>query len=302
MSKTLLIDGNSIGYCSHHATKLSSGGMETQAIFGFIKTMRELRQEYPGHKPMVLWDGKAQWRYDIHPEYKSNRTDDPKKVKVKEAYVAQRPYIARALDALGVRQLTAATHEADDLAGYFVSELTKKGGTDEIVLITGDRDWIQLVRKGVVWRDLRSDDRVVTTKTLMDKTGFISPFTFLEGKCLQGDTSDCIPGVGGIGEKGAPEFLAEFGSVRNFWTQVDSGTFDPVKKAHIRLASEEGRRAFGRNFRLMQLLRVPAPKRSDMDLRLGKFDKEKFAEVCEELAFVSILRTLDHFVQPFKDM
>ena len=301
-SRTLLIDGNSIGYASQHAMKLTAGTMETQAIYGFVKTMRELRTIYPGHKPMVLWDGRAQWRFDIHPDYKSNREDNPTKVKVKEAYAEQKPYIFRCLEHLGIRQMTVMTHEADDMAGYFVTEMSKKNPSGEIVLITGDGDWKQLVRKGVTWRDLRSDDRIVTSKTFLDKTGYATPFAFLEGKCLQGDTSDCIPGVGGIGEKGAPEFLAEFGSVRNFWAKVDSGELKLKKKAHINLASKEGRAAFARNFRLMQLMRVPAPKREDTRLVLGKYDQEKFAEVCEEVAFTSVLTTIDHFTQPFKDM
>jgi len=126
MSKTLIVDGNAIGHAAHHATKLTSGGMQTQAIFGFIKTMRQLRQDNPDWRLMVLWDGKAQWRYDLHPDYKSNRDNDPKKVKDKEAYVAQRPLIARALNTLGVRQLTAMHHEADDMAGYFVEKLTQQ--------------------------------------------------------------------------------------------------------------------------------------------------------------------------------
>jgi 5'-3' exonuclease len=247
---------------------------------------------------MCLWDGRAQWRFDLNPEYKSKRTEDPKKVVVKDAYEEQRPYIGVALNALGVRQLTVADREADDMAGYLVRVLTVDP-THEVDLITGDQDWIQLVRPNVTWRDHRDDSRVVTLDTLMDKTGYATPLAFLEGKCLHGDTSDCISGVGGIGKDGAPPFLAEFGSVREFWRRCDSGEFVPKKKAHIRLCSAEGRMLFGRNLRLMQLLKVAPPAKNLTDVDVGKFDKDRFAQVCEELAFVSILRNLDHFVKPF---
>lgn len=301
MSKTLLIDGNSVGYAAHYATKLTSGDLETQAIFGFIKTLRQLRLDYPGHAPFVLWDGRADWRFEALPEYKSNRTADAKKIEVRDAYAAQRPFIAEMLEVLGVRQLIVTTHEADDMAGFYVESITSKSAENEIVLITGDKDWIQLVRPGVTWCDLRDDSRRVDHKNLMDKTGYATPFAFLQGKCLQGDTSDCISGVGGIGEKGAPEFLAEFGSVRAFWAQCDAGKFVPKKKAHINLNAPEGRAIFTRNFRLMQLLKVPAPKREDVRINAGGFDADKFESLCESLSFVSILRDVNAFLAPFKE-
>jgi len=295
----LFIDGNSVGYSCHYATKLNVGGMETQAIFGFVKTMRELRVIYPTHTPIVLWDGRAEWRFKLHPDYKSNRDNDPKKLAVKEAYQAQVPYIQRMNDTLGIRQLKVFTHEADDMAGHMVSKFAKDG--NQIVLISGDRDWIQLVRPGVTWRDMRDDSRIVTLDNLLDKTGYATPLAFLEGKCLQGDTSDCIPGVGGIGEKGAPEFMAEFGSVRNFLRRVDSGDFVPKKKAHINLASPEGRRAFARNLRMMQLLKVEKPNPDKVDRFNANLNPERFQALCEDLAFRSIATNIETFIKPFKE-
>lgn len=301
MPKYLLIDGNSVGYASHHATKLSSGGQETQAVFGFLKTMRELRVTYPNHTPIVLWDGRAEWRFALNPSYKSNRNDDPKKVAVKEAYKSQTPFIRDALEALGIRQMTVATHEADDMAGYLVSTLMQKPDT-EIVLISGDGDWIQLVRTGVTWRDMRDDAKIVTIANLFEKTGYKTPLAYLEGKCLQGDSSDVISGVGGIGEKGAPEFLAEFGSVRNFWKVCADGTFVPKKKAHINLNEGEGRKLFGRNLKLMQLIKVAKPDPAHVEVRKGQLNRERFQQICEELGFASILKQLDVFINRFETM
>jgi len=298
MSKILLIDGNAIGYAAQMATKLTNSGKETQAIFGFLKTAKIMRERFANYTPMVLWDGRAEWRYKLYPDYKSNRNNDPKKVAMKESYALQKPQLQMALHHLGVRQVTAHNMEADDLAGYFVGKLSADPA-NKIGLITGDEDWRQLIRQNVWWKDMRDDSKFVDHKNFYNKTGCKTPFAFLESKILQGDSSDTITGVGGIGEKGAPEFIAEFGSVRNFWQQCDSGIFVPKLAKHKRLESPEGRANYKRNFQLMQLLRVEQPKKEDMKIDAGKFDKEAFAKICEELSFVSILRNLDEFTNHF---
>jgi len=297
--KYLLIDGNSVGYACHYATKLNAGGMETQAIFGFTKTMRELRVTYPDSVPIVLWDGHADWRFKLNPDYKSNRDNDPKKVAIKEAYQKQGPFIKDIVEALGVRQMRVTTHEADDMAGYMVTELTQKPG-NEITLISGDRDWLQLVRPGVTWRDMRDDAKIVTMANFFDKTAYKTPLAFLEGKCLQGDSSDCISGVGGIGEKGAIDLLATFGSVKNFWKACEDGSYKPTKKALVSLYEGEGRKLFARNFSMMQLLRVQKPKPEAVELRKGALDVGRFHDLCAELAFGSITKNIDHFTKPFE--
>lgn len=300
MTKTVLIDGNSLGYAAHHGTKLTSGDMQTQAVFGFVRAIADIRREYFDHALVVLWDGRAQWRLDLHPEYKSNRKSDPKKVAERDAYAEQRPFIAQAMQQLGICQMTASTHEADDLAGLLVARWMAQPG-NEIVLMSGDADWIQLLRPDVTWRDRRDDSKVIRLSNLMDKTGYATPFGFLQGKCLHGDNSDCISGVGGIGEKGAPEFIAEFGSVRNFWQRCDSGDFKPTKKSHINLCSANGRMLFGRNMRLMQLLKVAPPAKEAINHNVGKYNEEGFREICQDLAFGSILKNFDNFTKPFKD-
>lgn len=298
MARHGLIDGNSWGHACNHATKLKSGDMETQAVFGFLQRLRNVVANEPGRTFQVLWDGRAQWRFDLHPDYKSNRANDPKKIAAKESYAKQKPYLVRALRALGVRQLTVATHEADDMAGYLVDRLAADPAND-INLYTGDHDWLQLIRLNVEWHDSLDRKNVIRARNFFDKTGYKTPFNFLEGKCLQGDSSDVVPGVGGIGEKGAPEFVAEFGSVRRFWQAVDTGAFVPTKKAHQRLASEEGRAIFRKNFRLMQLLRVQKPDPSAVQVDRGACDKDAFQDVCFELGFTSIANNVDHFTRPF---
>lgn len=339
-SKTILVDGNSVGYAAHHATKLRSGDLETQAIFGFIRSMRDQFWRHPTAGLLVLWDGHADWRYELHPDYKSNRDDSADKRREREAYKQQRPFIGRALQALGVTQMTAYDREADDLAGLMTHRMVLKG--EEVDLMTGDEDWVQLLRKGVTWRDPRNHDKVITIDNLMDMTGYASPLAFLEGKALQGDTSDVISGVGGIGATGAPLFLAEHGSVRRFWQRCEAGEIKPANKAQERLWKGrcpktrdqwmadfsydrdpehddekhrkaeakaikkhgdawpgQGRDIFERNFRLMQLLKPLPLDPAKLEVNKGRFDLDAFTELCAELGFNSILKTMDHFTLPF---
>lgn len=193
--------------------------------------MRQLKVRHPNAEFLVLWDGKAKWRWDLLPEYKSKRNQNPKQVAEKEAYQKQIPFIKKALTHIGITQMLSDEHEADDLAGIMVSRLLKKSPDTKIRLITGDQDWIQLIREGVTWQDIRVEDRVINMKNMFEKTGYKTPISFLNGKALHGDTSDCISGVGGIGETGAPLFIAEHGSVRNFWDKCDKGTYKPKNKA-----------------------------------------------------------------------
>lgn len=297
MKTTIVVDANSVGYAQHYGTTLKSGDLETQAIFGSIRVAKELHQGYPGAKILWAWDGRAQWRFDMCSTYKSNRANDAKKIKIKEAYQKQRPYIAKALEHLGVRQITDASSEADDLAGYFVSKLSSDP-ENYVILLSGDHDWRQLVKRNVIWRDHKDIKNYVTLENFLDKTGYKTPLAFLQGKALQGDNSDVIDGIEGIGEARASMLIAQFGSVTEFWKQVEKGSYVPKKAYEIRLATVKSKRLFLRNLKLMQLMNVEKP--TDTTIVPGELDKEKFIELCEELNFNSILSNIDNYLLSFQ--
>lgn len=279
MSATILIDGNAIGNACHRATRLTVGELETQAVFGMLKTVRDLAQSYPIHDILVLWDGKAEHRYNLYPRYKEKRETallDPVNLKVKTAYRQQVPLIEKALETLAIKQMVCKNLEADDLAGYIAPRLAATG--QNVLLVTGDSDWLQLVSERVTWVDPRGAGKRVNFANFLDATGYHSPAEYLDGKCLIGDSTDDIPPAGGIGKDTAPVFMAQFRSVAEFWRRCDAGEHVPTSKAEKSLwkgTSPHTKEAWEAMF-----LTPPPPEGSDKktNAAYGRAQKNHMAE------------------------
>jgi len=185
-----LIDGMSIAHAANSTKPLSVGDQPTHAIYGFLRTLRTAAFTYAQLTPVVLWDG-ASWRHTLFPDYKSSRNKPPEtKYEVAQAenkalLKSQKAYIRKALKHLGVRQIAAFNLEADDPAGLIVR---KNAGRQRIMLISGDKDWIQLVGQGVTWYDPIRDLHI-SERTIEAKLGVKSPKVWLECKALMGATS-----------------------------------------------------------------------------------------------------------------
>ena len=299
MGGFILVDGNSRGHAHHNSAILSTpSGFQTQAIFGFIKEMRNLKSSYPDRRLIVLWDGRAQWRFDIYPGYKENRVA---KTPAEEAegyhYRNQTPIIRSLLQALNIEQKLNVALEADDLAGYLAPKLEKFG---PVLLVTGDGDWKQLVSPQVTWHDPRKSGITVDHSNFFEMTGYKTPANFLVGKAMMGDSSDCITGVGGFGEKKAPLFVAEFGDLPSFIRMVKNKQFTPKLKMHKDLLSIDAVQRYIRNVKLMDLTSVPVPDPADAFSLTSEYDEEKFRSTLQELGFVSILKDIQNFLLPFR--
>lgn len=303
----VIIDGNSLAHANHNTTPLTVGGMQVQAIFGFLRSLKLIHDKYPGDREvLILWDGKAQFRLDLHPDYKGNRKAlDDEGLRRKEAFKKQTPFIEKAVELLGIRQMRSPVQEADDLAGHLVPRLANCG--KQVTLCSGDQDWLQLVGPNVSWFDFVRD-RKVDQSNFLEFTGYFTPAAFVQGKALVGDTSDNIPGVPKLGDKGAALFLAKFKSVEEFWRQVDSGEHVPATRksktatsVHPEefLASPEGRALFKRNMALMDFKQSPTPAPGELIVVAKPPEPEKFLHLCERLAFASILRERHAFLRSF---
>ena len=318
----LLIDGNSIGNASNNAPKLSAGGQPTQAIYGFLKTLRVVVQSNRELKPVILWDGRGNWRYRLYPDYKAHRNKPPvtatdhKMAAMREEYRQQKPLLQDLLLTLGVPQLTALNYEADDLAGLLVERYQPLPTVKKILLVSGDKDWCQLVRAKVRWYDPIREQRVGIAN-FNEQMGFANTRQMVEYKALIGEPGDLGPGqgVGGIGPKTAKTILDTFGSVDSLFNMRLDGSIDPatgvikdvdpkVFKANAKLLAflpedSPGRLTFTRNLDLINLTSTARPLPQGLVNDKGGFDPALFAERAGELAFHSILKKLDDWLQPF---
>jgi len=294
----LLVDGNSLMHANHHATALTVGGMQVQAIFGMLKSLRALMQQTPGEKELlVVWDGRAMFRMELLPEYKLNRVaTDPAQQASKDAFKRQAPFVEKALSMLGIRQMRSPLLEADDLAGHLIPKLVACGYL--ITMVSGDKDWLQMVGPSVTWYDPIRNRRV-DESNFLEFTGYFTPAGFVQGKALTGDNSDNISGVGGIGDKGAPLFIAEYGSVKEFLKRFDAGEFKKLPAARQRLASPEGRAVFERNLKLMDWSLSRRPEPGEVISTPAVVDVAGFETLCQRLAFASILREFTPFLSAF---
>lgn len=304
MSNYLLIDGNSIGNAANNTKPLQIGDLQVQAIFIFLKMIRKQISTYQNYEPIVLWDG-ASWRYQMFPDYKSDReklnTKHEKEAADRKVhYKRQVPHIRKALQLLGVKQIHALNMEADDFGAMMVDLAKRKSG--RAILLTGDKDWIQLVEHGVIWKD-PIKDRTVTIQNFEEFTGVKTPQQFIELKALMGDGGDSIPGVGGIGDKGAIEFLNTYGSFNNFLNMVTLEKTVDIKtlpkKFRDLIEDESKAMTFDRNLKLMDLRHPQRPKPLNTSIDKGEPDLAKFKRFCELLMFKSILDTLPTWASVF---
>lgn len=281
---------------------LKLGELEVQGIYGFLRSLQPALRSYSMLAPVVLWDG-ISWRRSVYPEYKSNRDKEPETKaeieyqRLKNSLRQQRPYIAKALRLLGVPQMIASNLEADDLAGILVRRYRAQG--KRALMMTGDKDWIQLVGPGVGWLDPVNNVRI-TEKVIAEKLGVKNGQAWLEVKALMGDPSDAIPGVGGIGEKGAKDLVNAYGSVTSFINQYQLEKLEVPKKFKDLAEQIEKQDAFHRNLKLMDLSAAPVPE--NLKLNKGQFDEEKVREMFEELSFRSILMSFEDWCEPFRSL
>jgi 5'-3' exonuclease len=282
--KLQLIDINGLGFAAMYQpnlAKLSHNGESTSALHGAIASVLSQCELHKDYIPVVLWDGHAKFRYDVHPEYKGNRADKPEKVAIRESYKKQTPIIRLMLQALGIPQISSRDYEADDLAGWICSLV---GDDVEVLMNTKDSDWWQFLRPGVTWYSPFSEIRLTHEDLLTEKMEkFDGPFTieqYVMAKAMAGDSSDNITGVPKVGLKTAVKLLNEHGSFEAMWARHDAGeTIKGVVAGAV--AGPEYRATYLRNLKLIDHRQAP-PLPDHAALLCQDKDLGMFKAICEE--------------------
>ena len=184
-------------------------GLNTSVVFGFTKFLRDiLRREKPDLIGVAFDPPGGCFRREIFPEYKANRPPTPEDIKLSV------PYVKRLLEAMCIPILEVAGFEADDVIGT----LSKRGAAAgyDVFMVTPDKDYGQLVDdKCRIYRQKGDAIEIVDKAAIKEKYGFDDPQLVRDMLALWGDSSDNIPGVPGIGEKGACKLVNAWGTVEN---------------------------------------------------------------------------------------
>lgn len=235
--KLLAVDGNSIVNRAFYGVKLLStkdGSHYTNAIYGFMNILLKLTGDYKPDAVAIAFDVKQPtFRHLMYDGYKANRHGMP------EELASQMPDLKALLTGLGYKIVECPGWEADDILGTLAGAC---GNDDFCYIATGDRDSLQLVRENVnVLLAATKMGAPVTTvynpEKITEDYLVSSPELLIDIKALQGDSSDCIPGVAGIGEKTAKDLISKFGTIDDIYANLD--TIDIKKGVHDKLAADK---------------------------------------------------------------
>ena len=226
--KLLAIDGNSILNRAFYGIRLlsNSKGVFTNAITGFLNIFLKELSEVSPDCAAVAFDMRAPtFRHKKSAAYKANRKGMP------EELAMQLPIIKQILTAMGIKVIECEGFEADDILGTLSRLCTENGG--ECYIVTGDRDSLQLVSESTTVRLATNKGTVIYDPAKVKEVYGLEPLQLIEVKALQGDSSDNISGVAGIGEKTALSLIQQFGSVDSLYENLDGSTLTASVKAKL---------------------------------------------------------------------
>src|SRR5262245_59406947 len=215
--RLFLVDGMSQIYRAYYAIRglSTSGGLPTNAIYGFTNILRRLiTVEKPDYLGVVFDTPERTFRHESYAKYKATRTAMPDDLSV------QMPYIRRVCEVLRVPMTGLPGYEADDVIGTFACEARDRGL--DVVIVTNDKDLCQLVDDHIkVLRTDRFGNVILMDSAAVEEKMGVRPSQIPDLLGLMGDTIDNIPGAPGVGEKGAKQIVQQYGSIEGALASVD---------------------------------------------------------------------------------
>lgn len=216
MKKVVLIDGNNLIFRSYYATAYrgeiltNSKGLPTNAVYAYIQMLLKIiAEEKPSHI-MVAFDKGKTFRHESYDDYKGGRNETPKELK------EQIPYAKKVTRAMGITVEEIENYEADDIIGTYSKKID-----EEVLVVSSDRDLLQLISPNVKMKLLKMKDYVYYDEKSFYEDYGIKPIEIIDLKALMGDSSDNIKGVAGIGEKTALKLIKEYHTIDNLYKNID---------------------------------------------------------------------------------
>ncbi len=288
MEKLFLIDAYALIFRFHYAfinrPMRNAQGLNTSAIFGFAKFLNELMvREQPKYLGVAFDPPGGSFRRELFPDYKANRDATP------EDIIAAVPHIKAILEAMRIPVLEVAGYEADDVIGTLSYKASCCGEYD-VYMVTPDKDYGQLIKENVsMYKPAKGGEGIdiVGLDKVCENYGIADPRQVIDILALWGDASDNIPGVPGVGEKGARKLVAEWGDVEAIIANADALT--PKLRASVLDNQEQLRLS-----KVLATIKLDVPIEFDPEaLRIEEPDYAALRSIYIEHGFNLLLRDID---------
>lgn len=287
MPRLFLVDAYALIFRSYYAfinrPMRNASGLNTSPVFGFTKFIRDMIvREKPDYLGVAFDPHGGNFRHELYPEYKANRSATP------EDIIAAVPYIKRILNAMCIPVLEISGFEADDVIGTLSRKASECGF--DVCMVTPDKDYGQLVSpRSVMYKPAKGDEgiEIVDCEGIRAHYGFDDPTLVIDILALMGDASDNVPGVPGIGEKGAMKLVNKYGRVEQILEHLDELT--PKQRASIEANREQLMLA-------KRLVTIDTDVPIDFlpeELRMCAPDSEALRALFTELGFARFLHEID---------
>ncbi|PLW72049.1 DNA polymerase I, partial [Streptomyces sp. DJ] len=276
--RLLLLDGHSLAYRAFYALPVenfnTSTGQPTNAVYGFASMLANtLRDEAPTHLAVAFDVSRKTWRFEEFPEYKANRAKTP------DEFRSQVGLIGELLDGMSVPRFAVEGFEADDVIATLATRAAAEGY--EVLIVTGDRDCLQLVTDDVtvLYPTKGVSELTRFTPAKVEEKYGLSPQQYPDLAALRGDPSDNLPGIPGVGEKTATKWIKQFGSFAELVERADE------VKGKVGEKLREHLEAVKLNRRLTEMVRDVVLDCTPGDLARAPYDRDALAAVLDALEF-----------------
>src|ERR1700686_2632819 len=272
-----IIDGSNNVYRSYFAIRglTNSAGLATNAVYGFTQTLKKLLNDHKPDSIAVAFDiGSSKTRHEAFADYKKDRRPMPDDLSV------QLPLVYEVLDGFRIPVIGIEDWEADDLIGSLACTARDRGY--DVVIATSDKDFFQLVGEGV--RFYHTGREVLYDAKGVEEAFGLPPEKVVDVMAIWGDAIDNIPGVPGIGEKGAKALITQFGSLDGVYEHLDD--LKPAQRKKL----EENR---DKAFLSRDLARIKCDLEVDLDfesLKRQDPDRAKLHDLFSRLEFASLMQ------------
>ena len=293
MKKIVLVDGNNLLFRSYYATLYTGNimrnkdGFPTNGVYGFVNMINKIVNDEKPEYMMVAFDIGKTFRHEKYERYKDGRKETPDDLKV------QFPIAKKILAAMGIKYLECAGYEADDIIGT-VSMWCEKDPEYEALIVSSDKDLLQLISDETTVKLLKTKDYIMMDRKTFNETYGFEPIHMIDLKALMGDASDNIPGVRGIGEKGAIKLVSEYTTIENIYANINN-----IKGAtQTKLIEGEDDAYYSKD--LVTIYREVPLNVSFDDLKYKNCNIEELTNIYKELGFYSLLKKLDDVIEEDK--